>query len=92
MRVRHDWTWFIPLLITTFRDYMQCTRLEPPFGSQSPRVSTMTFKQITSRLHQWRRYRVSVRELSRLSDRELNDLGIGRGDIEYVARKAVRAS
>ncbi len=52
----------------------------------------MTFKQITSRLHQWRRYRVSVRELSRLSDRELNDLGIGRGDIEYVARKAVRAS
>ncbi len=52
----------------------------------------MNIKQLTSRLHQWRRYRVSVRELSRLSDRELNDLGIGRGDIEYVARKAVRAN
>ncbi|QLP98029.1 MAG: DUF1127 domain-containing protein [Rhodoblastus sp.] len=52
----------------------------------------MTLKQITSRINQWRRYRVSVRELSRLSDRELNDLGIGRGDIEYVARKAVRSA
>ena len=52
----------------------------------------MPFKKLTTRINQWRRYRVSVRELSRLSDRELNDLGIGRGDIEYVARKAVRAS
>jgi uncharacterized protein YjiS (DUF1127 family) len=33
---------------------------------------------------------VSVRELSRLSDRELSDLGIGHGDIEFVARKATR--
>jgi uncharacterized protein YjiS (DUF1127 family) len=52
----------------------------------------MTFKKIASKISQWRRYRVSVRELSRLSDRELNDLGIGRGDIEYVARKSVRAA
>jgi uncharacterized protein YjiS (DUF1127 family) len=52
----------------------------------------MNLKKIASKLHQWRRYRVSVRELSRLSDRELNDLGIGRGDIEFVARKSVRAS
>lgn len=52
----------------------------------------MSLKKIANKLHAWRRYRVSVRELSRLSDRELNDLGIGRGDIEYVARKAVRAA
>lgn len=37
----------------------------------------------------WRRYRETVTELSRLSNRELNDLGINRGDIALVARKAI---
>ena len=37
----------------------------------------------------WRRYRETVNELSRLSNRELSDLGITRGDIPYVARKSV---
>ena len=37
----------------------------------------------------WRRYRDTVNELSRLSNRELNDLGISRGDIHFVARRAV---
>jgi uncharacterized protein YjiS (DUF1127 family) len=50
----------------------------------------MTIKSIAEKLSAWRRYRVSVRELSRLSDRELADLGLGRGDIERVARQAVR--
>lgn len=36
----------------------------------------------------WRRYRETVSELSRLTSRELNDLGISRGDITLVARKA----
>lgn len=36
----------------------------------------------------WRRYRETVNELSRLSNRELNDLGISRSDIPYVARKS----
>jgi uncharacterized protein YjiS (DUF1127 family) len=35
----------------------------------------------------WRRYRDTVSELSRLSNRELNDLGISRADIPFVARK-----
>ena len=37
----------------------------------------------------WRRYRETVVELSRLSNRELNDLGIARGDIHNVARRAI---
>ena len=37
----------------------------------------------------WRRYRDTVNELNRLSNRELTDLGINRGDIPYVARKAI---
>ncbi len=39
----------------------------------------------------WRRYRDTVTELNRLSARELNDLGISRGDIAYVAKKAASA-
>lgn len=37
----------------------------------------------------WRRYRETVNELGRLSNRELSDLGISRGDITFVARKAI---
>nr|WP_278434475.1 DUF1127 domain-containing protein [Brucella anthropi] len=36
----------------------------------------------------WRRYRNTVNELSRLSGRELQDLGIIAADIPAVARKA----
>ncbi len=34
----------------------------------------------------WRNYRRTVTELSALSNRELDDLGISRGDIRSVAR------
>jgi uncharacterized protein YjiS (DUF1127 family) len=37
----------------------------------------------------WRRYRDTVNELSRLSNRELNDLGINRADITVVANKTL---
>ena len=37
----------------------------------------------------WRRYRDTVSELNRLSNRELSDLGFTRGDIRDVARKAI---
>jgi len=37
----------------------------------------------------WRRYRETVSELGRLSNRGLSDLGIAREDISKVARKAI---
>lgn len=37
----------------------------------------------------WRTYRNTVGELVQLSDRELNDMGIGRADIRNVARRAL---
>ena len=46
-------------------------------------------KTISEKLAAWRRYREAVRELSQLSDRELDDIGIRRGDIEYVVRRSV---
>lgn len=38
----------------------------------------------------WKRYNNTVRELSRLSNRELTDLGIHRSEIASVARFSVR--
>ena len=46
-------------------------------------------KTISEKLAAWRRYRDAVRELSQLSDRELDDIGIRRGDIEYIVRRSV---
>lgn len=51
----------------------------------------MLLSLLAARISAWRRYRSSVRELSRLSDRDLNDLGISRADIETVARQSARA-
>ena len=44
---------------------------------------------IARSLTNWRKYRQTVTELGRMSDRELTDLGIGRSDIRRVARNAV---
>jgi len=38
------------------------------------------------KLRNYRQYRQSLNELSKLTDRELNDIGIGRGDIYRVAK------
>lgn len=40
-------------------------------------------------LNNWRKYRQTVNELNRMTNRELHDLGIGRNDIHTVARAAV---
>jgi uncharacterized protein YjiS (DUF1127 family) len=47
-----------------------------------------SLKTISEKLTAWRRYREAVRELSQLSDRELDDIGIRRGDIEYIVRRS----
>jgi uncharacterized protein YjiS (DUF1127 family) len=46
---------------------------------------------ILSQIRAYVRYRETVRELSKLSDRELDDLGIVRFDIERLARNAATA-
>jgi uncharacterized protein YjiS (DUF1127 family) len=45
----------------------------------------MFITSILSAVHRWLRYRETLRELSRLSHRELDDLGIHRSDISGVA-------
>ncbi len=43
------------------------------------------FSNLVRMLRMWREYDRSVRELSRLGDRELADIGISRCDIQRVA-------
>src|SRR5208283_4940943 len=51
-----------------------------------------SLKTIAEKLNAWRRYREAVRELSQMSDRELQDIGIRRGDIEFVVRRSVNSA
>lgn len=46
-----------------------------------------SLKTIAEKFNAWRRYREAVRELSQMSDRELEDIGVRRGDIRFVARR-----
>ncbi len=57
-----------------------------PGEPRNERGKTMN---IARSLNNWRKYRQTVNELGRMSDRELRDLGIGREDIRRVARHAV---
>lgn len=42
-------------------------------------------------LRVWRRYSESLRELNRLDDRELADIGITRCDVQRIAWEAARS-
>jgi uncharacterized protein YjiS (DUF1127 family) len=65
---------------------LQCGGLLPA-GKWSKKMTSL--KTISEKLAAWRRYREAVRELSQLSDRELDDIGIRRGDIEFIVRRSV---
>ena len=50
------------------------------------------FKTLAEKLNAWLRHREAVKELAQLSDRELSDIGIRRGDIEFIVRQSASAS
>lgn len=47
------------------------------------------FDNVRSKYSNWVSYRRAIDELSRLSARELQDLGISRSDIKFVARRGL---
>lgn len=74
---------------------LHCINTGRPAGHKTAsrsvrRRNTTVIKTLTSKFTTWRRFRESVRELSRLSDRELNDLGIGRSDIVSVVKHSLQ--
>lgn len=46
------------------------------------------FARVTAMITAWNNARSTRRELNALTDRELSDIGLARGDIERVARGA----
>lgn len=44
------------------------------------------WERLQDRLHEQIQYRQTVNELSKLTDYQLHDMGIGRGDIYDIAR------
>lgn len=44
------------------------------------------FARVTATVAAWNDARTTRRELNRLTDRELSDIGLTRGDIEPIAR------
>jgi uncharacterized protein YjiS (DUF1127 family) len=51
----------------------------------------MILTHIIARIQSWLRYRRNVEILSRLTDRELADIGLTRGSIGEVARRVANA-
>jgi uncharacterized protein YjiS (DUF1127 family) len=50
----------------------------------------MFLSRVVSLFRTWWRYNENVRELSRLGDRELADIGIHRSEIQTVAWQSAR--
>ena len=48
------------------------------------------FDTVVTKFRSYRKYQETFRELSRLSSRELADLGISRSEIPHIARRAAR--
>jgi len=55
-------------------------------STAQPWTKLMFTSVILSKIREYFRYRETVRELSRLSDRELEDIGVSRYQIDGVAR------
>ena len=60
---------------------VHCTRPKTKKRSQS------CSSTVLSKVRAYLRYRETVRELAQLTDRELDDLGINRFQIESIARE-----
>jgi uncharacterized protein YjiS (DUF1127 family) len=75
------WHWYDVYVSLTFR--INRGAKTPP--GREYEVSRM---DVVGRYKGWRKYRRTVNELSSLSNRELEDLGINRVDIPFIARQA----
>ncbi len=84
MRPTHCCIAAIPLLTPRVGDYLPF-RFAGEFTPALKGLRTMFLTHLVAVYRQWRRYNDSVRELNRLEDRELADIGISRGDIPRAA-------
>lgn len=57
-----------------------------PFGAISIFRSVQFLSEVFASVSAWNNTRVTRKSLSKLSDRELDDIGLCRGDIEMIGR------
>jgi uncharacterized protein YjiS (DUF1127 family) len=62
-----------------------------PEAGRTSEVLRGLLARLEGRIAYWLRYRATVTELNDLTDRQLADIGISRGNIAAVARTAARA-
>lgn len=71
-------------------------RKTPLFAPSAPVSGFIRLARVfSSRILAWRRYQVTYRKLAELDDRQLADIGLGRGELEAAANgnhQAVRAA
>lgn len=96
MHWTHDKNDLCPLIALPRPAYMQCaTRLSlvgaAPVRKNSLREIAMFVTMIAAKIRAFLRYRETVRELSRLTNRELDDLGLTRSEIPFIARSHAAA-
>ena len=60
------------------------------FSNNNKGMATMFLARLIRLFRMWHSYDRSVRELSRLNDRELADIGISRSEIAAVAWTSAR--
>ncbi len=57
-----------------------------PMGATAIYRSVAVVAEGVMKLRQWNDRRVTRNALSKLSDRELSDIGLCRGDVEWIGR------
>ncbi len=57
-----------------------------PFGAISIFRSVQFLTEAATSVAAWNNARITRKSLSKLSDRELDDIGLCRGDIEFIGR------
>ncbi|WP_136645077.1 DUF1127 domain-containing protein [Tabrizicola sp. YIM 78059] len=57
-----------------------------PFGAITSYRAINALSNVAAALRAWNDARVTRKALNKLSDRELDDIGLCRGDIEFIGR------
>jgi uncharacterized protein YjiS (DUF1127 family) len=75
----------------TAKDINALAGRDYPEAERASEVLHGLIARLEARIAYWLRYRATVAELNDLTDRQLADIGISRGNIAAVARTAARA-
>jgi uncharacterized protein YjiS (DUF1127 family) len=90
MHRRHGWDHVLALQSHAVPTYISVIERNeaPRTGSYLSRAQKGIIMNVARTFNNWRKYRQTVSELGRMSNRTLSDLGIARGEIERIARAA----